>query len=73
MPKRVLFVCVHNAGRSQLAAAPFNTPAREQGLDWTADSAGTGPAEGVHPEVVAVMAELGSDLSGVRPAHQRRR
>jgi arsenate reductase len=66
-PKKVLFVCVHNAGRSQMAAALFNALARERGLDWTADSAGTEPAERVHPEVVAVMAELGIDLSGVRP------
>jgi arsenate reductase len=66
-PKKVLFVCVHNAGRSQMAAALFNALAREWGLDWTADSAGTEPAERVHPEVVAVMAELGIDLSGVRP------
>jgi arsenate reductase len=67
MPKRVLFVCVHNAGRSQMAAALFNALARERGLDWTAESAGTEPAEGVHPEVVAAMAELGIDLSGARP------
>ena len=67
MPKRVLFVCVHNAGRSQMAAALFNALARKRGLDWTADSAGTEPAERVHPEVVAVMAELGIDLSGARP------
>jgi protein-tyrosine-phosphatase len=50
-----------------MAAALFNALARERGLDWTADSAGTEPAERVHPEVVAVMAELGIDLSGVRP------
>lgn len=67
MPKRVLFVCVHNAGRSQMAAALFNWLARERGLDWVAESAGTDPAERVHPKVVAVMAELGLDLAGVRP------
>ena len=49
----VLFACVHNAGRSQMAAAFFNAiadPARARAL-----SAGTQPAQHVHPEVVAVM------------------
>lgn len=65
--RRVLFVCVRNAGRSQMAAALFNALARERGLDWTAESAGTEPADRVHPEVVAAMAELGIDLSDARP------
>ncbi len=65
--KRVLFVCVRNAGRSQMAAALFNALARERGLDWAAESAGTEPADRVHPEVVAAMAELGIDLSDARP------
>ncbi len=67
MVKKVLFVCVHNAGRSQMAAALFNRLARERGLDWVAESAGTEPADRVHPEVGAVMAELGIDLSTARP------
>jgi protein-tyrosine-phosphatase len=62
---RVLFVCLHNAGRSQMARALFDRAAggRAVGL-----SAGTTPAERVHPEVVAAMAEVGIDLSGERPA-----
>jgi arsenate reductase len=58
--KTVLFACVHNAGRSQMAAAFFNSladPALARGT-----SAGTEPAERVHPEVVAAMAELGFAL-----------
>lgn len=61
----VLFACVHNAGRSQIAAALFNRyadPAKARAI-----SAGTHPAERVHPEVVALMGEMGLDLSGQRP------
>ena len=64
-PTTVLFACVHNAGRSQMAAAWFNRladPAKARAI-----SAGTEPAAHVHPEVVAVMAEVGLDLSGQRP------
>jgi arsenate reductase len=57
---RVLFVCLHNAGRSQMSAALFE---REAGGRHRAESAGTTPAERVHPEVVAVMRELDIDLS----------
>lgn len=63
--KTVLFACVHNAGRSQMAAAFFNAmcdPAWGRAL-----SAGTAPADQIHPEVVAAMRELGFDLSEVRP------
>ena len=63
----VLFACVHNAGRSQMAAALFNLladPARAR-----ATSAGTEPAAQVHPEVVAVMGELGVDLSSTIPRY----
>jgi arsenate reductase len=62
----VLFACVHNAGRSQMAAALFNRladPARARAV-----SAGTRPGGAVHPEVVAVMSEVGIDLSTARPA-----
>ena len=61
----VLFACIHNAGRSQMAAALFNLladPARARAL-----SAGTRPAAHVHPEVVTAMRELGVDLSDGRP------
>lgn len=61
---RVLFVCVHNAGRSQMAAALFN---RHAGGRAFADSAGTTPAARVHPEVVDVMREVGIDLSDAKP------
>jgi arsenate reductase (thioredoxin) len=61
---RVVFACVHNAGRSQMAAALFNRHAR--GRAW-ADSAGTQPAEAVHPEVVEVMREIGIDLTMAKP------
>jgi arsenate reductase len=55
-----LFVCLHNAGRSQMSAALFE---RAAGGHHAARSAGTTPGERVHPEVVEVMGELGIDLS----------
>ena len=60
----VLFVCLHNAGRSQMSAALFE---RAAGGRHRALSAGTTPAERVHPEVVAVMRERGIDLAGRTP------
>jgi len=57
---RVLFVCLHNAGRSQISAALFARAAAEE---HEARSAGTEPGERVHPEVVEAMSELGIDLS----------
>lgn len=63
--KKVVFACVHNAGRSQMAAAWFNAlvdPERAQGV-----SAGTAPGERVHPEVVAAMREVGMDLTAAIP------
>ena len=59
-----LFVCRHNAGRSQMSQALFERAARGR---HTGQSAGTTPAEHVHPEVVEVMHEVGVDLSAVRP------
>ena len=56
----VLFVCLHNAGRSQMSAALFE---REAEGRHRALSAGTTPGERVHPEVVEVMRELGIDLA----------
>ncbi len=61
----VTFACVHNAGRSQMAAAYFNLladPSRARAV-----SAGTQPGERIHPEVLEAMREEGVDLSGVRP------
>jgi arsenate reductase (thioredoxin) len=60
----VLFVCLHNAGRSQMSQALFERTAADR---HTAISAGTTPAERVHPEVVEVMRELDLDLSDHRP------
>ncbi|MGE3541393.1 MAG: arsenate reductase ArsC [Candidatus Tectimicrobiota bacterium] len=63
----VVFACVHNAGRSQMAAVFFNALAHPEKA--RALSAGTAPAEQVHPEVVTVMRECGFDLAGIRPRH----
>jgi arsenate reductase (thioredoxin) len=60
----VLFVCVQNAGRSQIAEALFR---RVAGDEHEARSAGSAPAERVHPEVVEVMREVGIDLQGHVP------
>jgi arsenate reductase len=61
---QVLFVCLHNAGRSQISEALF---ARAAGDEHEARSAGTRPAERVHPEVVEVMGEIGIDLADRTP------
>lgn len=66
-PATVIFACVHNAGRSQMAAAFFNMhadPAKARAI-----SAGTNPGERVHPEVVEAMREVGIDLSKSKPQH----
>lgn len=63
--KKVVFACVHNAGRSQIAAAFFNALADPSIA--SAISAGTHPLTSVHPEVVSVMAEIGIDLSSAVP------
>lgn len=62
----VLFVCLHNAGRSQMSRALFEKEARGR---HTADSAGSvaDPGGRVHPAVVEVMGEIGIDLSGRSP------
>jgi len=63
--KTVLFACVHNAGRSQMAAALFNAasdPSKARAM-----SAGTQPGPRVHPEVALAMGELGIDLSDAKP------
>jgi arsenate reductase len=64
-PHTVIFACVHNAGRSQMAAAFFNAladPSRARAL-----SAGTQPSAAVHPVVVDVMKEAGIDIADNRP------
>src|SRR6185503_15293063 len=63
--KTVIFACVHNAGRSQMAAAFFNE--RADGSIVRAISAGTDPGDRVHPEVVEAMQESGIDLSASKP------
>ncbi len=60
----VLFVCLHNAGRSQMSQGLFEQAAGDR---HNARSAGTTPGDRVHPEVLEVMAELGIDLSGRIP------
>lgn len=63
--KKVIFACVHGAGRSQMAAAFFNAlvaPGAAQAI-----AAGTQPAAQVHPQVVRAMQEVGVDLSAARP------
>ncbi len=60
----VLFACVHNAGRSQMAAAWFNLLADP--TKARAASAGTDPSPRVHPEVVTAMSEVGIELSNAR-------
>jgi arsenate reductase len=63
--KKIIFACVHNAGRSQMSAAFFNhlaDPGKAAAI-----SAGTHPADRVHPEVVAAMRELDIDLADAKP------
>jgi arsenate reductase (thioredoxin) len=62
--KTVLFVCVKNAGRSQMAEAFFNRAAAGKARSI---SAGTRPGDAVHQEVIEVMKEIGIDVSGNRP------
>jgi arsenate reductase (thioredoxin) len=63
--KTVLFACIHNAGRSQMAAAWFNALADHDKA--RAISAGTEPGTRVHPEVLGAMREVGVDLEGIAP------
>jgi arsenate reductase len=65
MSATVIFACVHNAGRSQMAAAFFNQladPGKARAI-----SAGTRPGVRVHPEVVTAMQDAGLDVSSARP------
>ncbi len=63
--QKIIFACVHNAGRSQMSAAFFNQFADPRRA--IAISAGTQPAEQVHPVVVEAMLEVGIDLTGATP------
>ncbi len=63
--QKIIFACVHNAGRSQMAAAFFNQLAEPTRA--TAVSAGTEPGLRVHPEVLSAMQEVGIDLSKAQP------
>jgi arsenate reductase len=63
--KTVLFACIHNAGRSQMAAAWFNALANKEKAQGI--SAGTEPGARVHPEVLTAMQEVGIDLEGASP------
>lgn len=65
--KTVLFVCVHNSGRSQMAEAFVNTLAAERGLPVRGESAGTEAGQRVNPLAVQVMSELGISMEGQRP------
>jgi protein-tyrosine-phosphatase len=65
--KKILFVCVENAGRSQMAEAFFNFYAKEKSLDWIAESSGTIPAKQVQPEVVEIMKEKNINLTDSKP------
>ena len=64
---RILFVCVHNAGRSQMAEAFANHTARERGLDLVAESAGTLGGGALNPVAVAAMREVGIEMGGAIP------
>jgi arsenate reductase len=64
---RVAFVCVQNAGRSQMSAAFAERECTERGLDWEILTGGTHPADEVHDIVVEVMAEVDIDLSDREP------
>jgi arsenate reductase (thioredoxin) len=62
--KKVLFVCIHNSGRSQMAEALFNYLAKGQVL---ALSAGTMPADSINLQAIEAMAEMGIDITGSKP------
>ena len=61
----VLFLCTHNAGRSQMALGYFNHLAGEQAVAW---SGGSEPGDQINPSAVAAMAEVGIDITGSSPS-----
>lgn len=64
---RFLFVCVHNAGRSQMAEALLNHRAKELGIDAVAESAGTASGKALNPAAVEVLREIGISMEGQAP------
>jgi len=66
-PIRILYVCVHNAGRSQMAEALTNHLARQRGLAVVAESAGTVGGKGLNPLAVQALAEIGVSMEGQAP------
>lgn len=66
-PQTILYVCVHNAARSQMAEAFTNRMAAERGLPVRAVSAGTAAGASVNPAAMAVMEEAGVSMAGQRP------
>ncbi|MFW6382675.1 MAG: low molecular weight phosphatase family protein [Haloferacaceae archaeon] len=66
-PTRIAFMCVRNAGRSQMSTAFAERERRRRGLDWEILTGGTDPADAVHGVVIEAMNEAGIDLSGRTP------
>jgi len=66
MKRRILFVCTHNAARSQMAEGYLNA---RYGDRYEAHSAGSEPADRLNPAAVRAMAEIGIDITGQRPKH----
>lgn len=67
MPKNVLFVCIENARRSQMAEAIFNQLAKEMKLEARATSAGTMPSDKIDPNIARVLEEIGVRVEDRRP------
>ena len=67
MSANILFLCPHNPAKGVMAAAYFNRLARQIGLRWIADSAGTEPSEAVSPKVVTMLGDEGIDVSHYQP------
>ncbi len=65
--QKVLFVCLHGAAKSVLAAADFERMATERGLSIAAETAGTEPDDEIAPAVLAALKAEGVDLAGQRP------
>ena len=63
-PTAVLFLCIHNAGRSQMALGWFNHLAGDRAIAW---SGGSEPGNEINPAAIAVMAEIGIDITGEYP------
>lgn len=65
--KTILFLCVHNTLRSQMAEAYFNKFAKERGLNWRAKSAGFLEAKEINPQAITLMEEEGIEISNKKP------